>query len=64
MVMKIHSWLLKQLYADDALDAVAVTVKLAVAEFGCKRVAEELRRIAMSLERSGNVQGLSFPKSA
>ena len=51
----IRKWLLKQLNADDTLDAVAVTVKLAVTEFGRERVAKELRRMA---------QGWTFPKSA
>ena len=64
MVRTIHSWLLKQLNAEDTLDAVAVTVKLAAAEFGRKRVAQELRRMAASLERSREVQGWTFPKSA
>ena len=60
----IRKWLLKQLNADDTLDAVAVTVKLAVTEFGRERVAKELRQMAQSLERTKHGQGWTFPKSA
>jgi len=64
MVDSIRSWLLKQLNADDMLDAVVLTVKLATREFGRKRVAQELRRMAESLEKTGDVRGWSFPRSA
>ena len=64
MIRTIRSWLLKQLNADDTMDAVAITVKLAAAEFGRKQVAQELRRMATSLERDERAQGWMFPKSA
>jgi len=35
-----------------------------VAEFGRKRIAQELRHMAASLERGGKLQGWTFPKSA
>jgi hypothetical protein len=64
MRVAIRRWLLKQLNTNDTLDAVALTVKLAVSEKGNKKVAKELRQMADSLERTGSIQGWSFPKSA
>jgi hypothetical protein len=46
--------------ARDSLDGVAVTVKLAVSEFGAKRVARELRSMATVLECRGTLPGLNF----
>ncbi len=64
MIRTVRSWLLKQMNADDTLDALALIVKMAVAEFGRKRIAQELRHMAASLERGGKLQGWTFPKSA
>ena len=46
--------------ARDSLDGLTVTVKLAVTEFGAKRVARELRSMAASLECRGGLPGLNF----
>jgi hypothetical protein len=46
--------------ARDSLDGVSVTVKLAVTEFGPKRVARELRSMAASLDRRGMLPGWNF----
>ncbi len=46
--------------ARDSLDGVTVTVKLAVCEFGPKRVARELRSMAELLECRGRLPGLKF----
>ncbi len=62
MALVIQNWLLKQLNATDALDAVAVTVKLAVRQFGTKKVAKELHRLALHLEKNDTVSGWNFPK--
>jgi hypothetical protein len=62
--MAVRSWLLKQLNTNDALDAVVLTVKLAVSDKGKKKVARELRRMADRLEKTGSIRGWSFPKSA
>ena len=61
MALSIKHWLLRQLNANDSLDGVAVTVKLAVAEYGPKAVARELRKFADNLERNGQVPGWKFP---
>ena len=61
MAESLKSWLLHQMNAKDALDGVAVTVKLAVSEFGSRSVARELRRLADCLERTGDVPGWKFP---
>jgi hypothetical protein len=57
----IREWLLQQLHASDTLQGVAVVIKVAVAEFGSKPVAQELRKIARHLERTGEVPGWKFP---
>jgi hypothetical protein len=57
----LKSWLLNQMNTKDALDGVAVTVKLAVSELGSRSVARELRRLADSLERTGDIPGWKFP---
>lgn len=46
--------------ARDSLDGVVVTVKLAITEFGAKRVARELRSMADLLEYRGTLPGLTF----
>jgi hypothetical protein len=46
------------------MDGVAVVVKLAVHEFGSKKVASELRRLAARLERYGDLPGWKFPRSS
>jgi hypothetical protein len=46
--------------ARDSLDGLTVTVKLAVTEFGPKRVARELRSMAASLECRGGLPGIDF----
>lgn len=61
MPLSLKHWLLRQLNARDSLDGVAVTVKVAVTEFGTKTVARELRRLADNLERNGNIPGWNFP---
>jgi hypothetical protein len=58
--LAIRDWLLKQMNARDSLDGVTVTVKLAVTEFGPKRVARELRSMAASLDRRGMLPGWNF----
>jgi hypothetical protein len=60
----IRRWLLKQLNTNDTLDAVVLTVKLAVSDKGNKRVAKELRRMADSVEEKRSIRGWSFPTSA
>lgn len=62
MRLAIRDWLLKQMNARDSLDGLTVTVKLAVTEFGPKRVARELRSMAASLECRGGLPGLNFHK--
>ena len=57
----ITKWLLQQLNARDSLDAVAITVKIAVSEMGSARVAEELRGLAEYLDKKGNAPGWTFP---
>jgi hypothetical protein len=64
MPLHLRNWLLKQMHARDTLDGVALTVKLAVTQFGTKRVAQELRSWAEYLERKGTVPGWHFPSSA
>ncbi|HKU20823.1 MAG TPA: hypothetical protein VJQ50_07390 [Terriglobales bacterium] len=61
VALSIKHWLLRQLNANDSLDGVAVTVKLAVTEYGPKPVARELRKFADILERTGEVPGWKFP---
>ena len=56
--------LLKQLNTNDTLDAVVLTVKLAVSDKGKRKVARELRRMADRLEKTGSVRDGSLPKSA
>jgi len=63
MPLHLRNWLLKQMNARDSLDGVSVTVKLAVTQFGTKRVAHELRSWAAYLERAGTVPGWRFPTS-
>ena len=46
--------------ARDSLDGVVVTVKLAITEFGPKRVANELRCMAEVLECRGKLPGWNF----
>jgi hypothetical protein len=60
-LQSVTKWLLEQLNARDTLDAVAITVKLAVQEMGSERVAEELRGLADYLDDKGNVPGWNFP---
>lgn len=55
MKVAIRRWLLQQLNTNDTLDAVALTVKLAVSDKGNKKVAKELRQMADSLEKTGNI---------
>ncbi len=62
MRLEIRDWLLEQMNARDSLDAVAVTVKLAMAEFGPRRVARELRSMASRLELQGKLPGWKFPQ--
>jgi len=57
----VTKWLLEQLNAKDTLDAVAITVKLAVREMGSERVAEELRGLADYLDDKGDAPGWTFP---
>jgi hypothetical protein len=61
LALSIRNWLLRQLNANDALDGVTVTVKMAVTDHGPKMVAKELRRLADYLERTGEVPGWNFP---
>ena len=61
MALNIQSWLLQQMNTEDSLDAVTVTIKLAVRQFGAGEVAGELRRIADRLERYGDLPGWKFP---
>jgi hypothetical protein len=62
MPPRIRDWILKQMNARDAMDGVAVVVKLAVQEFGPKKVASELRRLAARLEHYGDLPGWKFPR--
>jgi len=64
MGVVVRRWLLKQLNTNDTLDAVVLTVKLAVSDKGKKKVARELRRMADRLEKTGSVRDWSLPKSA
>ena len=64
MAPKIRDWILQQMHATDAMDGVAVVVKLAVHEFGSKKVAGELRRLAARLEHYGDLPGWKFPGSS
>jgi len=64
MRVAIRRWLLKQLNTSDPLDAVVVTVKLAVSDKGWKKVAKELRHMADCLEKTGSIRSGSFSKSA
>jgi hypothetical protein len=61
-LQSITEWLLQQLNARDSLDAVAITVKIAVQEMGSERVAEELRGLAEYLEDRGDTPGWNFPR--
>lgn len=61
-MQSLSQWLLQQLNARDSLDAVAITVKMAVSEMGSVRVAEELRGLAEYLEDTGDVPGWNFPR--
>ncbi len=61
---KIRNWILQQMNARDPMDGVAVVVKLAVQEFGPKKVASELRRIAGRLDHYGDLPGWKFPRSS
>lgn len=60
MGLNIQHWLLRQMNSHDSLDAVAVTVKLAIRQFGNKKVARELRRFATCIEQNGELPGLEF----
>lgn len=60
-MVAIRNWLLEQMNARDAMDGVAVTVKLAVREFGVPKVARKLRSLADHMERTGEVPGWQFP---
>jgi hypothetical protein len=60
VALELRNWLLKQMNARDSLDGVVVTVKVAVAEFGPKQVAQRLRSLADSLERNGELPGLKL----
>ena len=64
MGVVVRRRLLKQLNTNDTLDAVVLTVKLAVSDKGKKKVARELRRMADRLEKTGSVRDWSLPKSA
>ncbi len=46
--------------ARDSLDGVAVTVKVAVSEFGAKKVARRLRYLAEALELHGALPGVQL----
>jgi hypothetical protein len=61
MVPKFRDWLLQQMRARDAMDGVLLVVKLAVRDFGPKKVARELRRLAARLEDHGDLPGWKFP---
>jgi hypothetical protein len=54
--MNPTNWIWKQLNARDAVDAMAVVVSAAVQDLGTKRVAEELRKLAGYLERTGSAR--------
>jgi hypothetical protein len=60
----IRRWLLKQLNTNDTFDALALVVKITVTDKGKTKVARELRRMADSLESTGDIRGWNFPKSA
>ncbi len=60
MAPKIRDWILQQMNARDAMDGVVIVVKLAVREFGPKKVASELRRLAARLEHYGDLPGWKF----
>jgi hypothetical protein len=62
MALKIRDWILQQMNARDAMDGVAVVVKLAISEFGPKKVARELHRLAVRLEQYGDLPGWKFPR--
>jgi hypothetical protein len=64
MGVAIRRWFLKQLHTKDTLDALAVSVTIAVSDKGTKKVAKELRLMADGLDKTGSVRGWSFPKSA
>jgi len=64
MGVAIRSWFLKQLHTKDTLDALAVSVKIAVSDKGRKKVAKELRLMADCLDKAGSVRGWSIPKTA
>jgi hypothetical protein len=53
--MDLTNWIWKQLNARDAVDGMAVVISAAVQELGTKRVAQELRKLAEYLERTGSV---------
>ena len=52
--MSVMNWIWRQLNARDALDGMAVVIGAAVEDLGAKRVAQELRRLADYLERTGS----------
>jgi hypothetical protein len=52
--MSLMNWIWRQLNARDALDGMAVVIGAAVEDLGAKRVAQELRRLADYLERTGS----------
>ncbi len=54
VLMSLMNWIWRQLNARDALDGMAVVIGAAVEDLGAKRVAQELRRLADYLERTGS----------
>jgi hypothetical protein len=61
MAPKIRDWILQQMNARDAMDGVLLVVKLAVRDFGPKKVARELHRLAARLEHYSDLPGWKFP---
>jgi hypothetical protein len=57
--MKLANWIWKQLNTRDALDAMAGVINAAVHGLRSKRVAQELRKFADYLERTGSARGIS-----
>jgi len=64
MPLAIRNWLLEQMHASDSFDAVVVTVKVATTEFGAQQIARRLRRLADSLERTGELPGLQLGRKS
>lgn len=62
MAASIRNWLMEQMNASDSLDAVAMTIKLAVTEFGPQKVAKNLRNLTDMLEQHGSLPGWDFPQ--